>query len=28
VDILDNIKLEALRTHVDRRISERLEFEL
>jgi Fe-S cluster assembly protein SufD len=28
VDILDNIKLEALRTHVDRLISERLEFEL
>lgn len=28
VDILDNIKLEALRTHVDSLISERLEFEL
>ena len=28
VDILENIKLEPLRTHVDRLISERLEFEL
>jgi Fe-S cluster assembly protein SufD len=28
VDILENIKLEPLRTHVDRLISERLEFQL